>query len=198
MIRSIPSRRIPPTPFGAGGRGPAPVACSAALLWFLVLLAGCQPQVIIPEQPTAQEQYDFACQLFKEYSGLLMKRGQRREYADRAEAAFQMVIDRFPQEKQLVGRSELFIGMIWKQRGKERKALGIMEDLLEKHPSDDDIQIRALYEIGLLLDDLGKHRQAKDYYDKVVKRFGQSQKPEYRAIVTECRSRYQRVWSGGR
>jgi tetratricopeptide (TPR) repeat protein len=163
-----------------------------------VLLAGCHPQVVIPEQPTAQEQYDFACQLFKEYSGLLMKRGQRREYADRAEAAFQMVIDRFPQEKQLVGRSELFIGMIWKQRGKERKALGIMEDLLEKHPSDDDIQIRALYEIGLLLDDLGKHRQAKDYYDKVVKRFGQSQKPEYRAIVTECRSRYQRVWSGGR
>ena len=198
MFPSVCSRRISLPRFGAAGRGPALALRSAAILWLLALMAGCQTEVVIPEQPTAQEQYDFALQQFTEYSGLLMRSSQREEYARRAETAFQMVIDRFPQEKHLVARSELFIGMIWKQRGKERKALGIMEDLLEKHPSDDDIQIRALYEIGLLLDDLGKHRQAKDYYDKVVKRFGQSQKPEYRAIVTECRSRYQRVWSGGR
>ena len=197
MMRSIQSRRIPPTPFAAGRRGSAPMACSAALLWSLVLV-GCQPQVVIPEQPTAQEQYDFACRQFEEYSGLLMKSSQRQEYANRAEAAFQMVIDRFPQEKHLVARSELVIGTIWKQRGKERKALGIMKGLLEKYPSDEDIQIRALYDIGLLLDDLGKHRQAKDYYDRVLKRFGQSQKPEDIAIVTQCRTRYQRVWSGGK
>ena len=198
MIRSIQSRRIPPTPFAAGRRGSAPVACSAALLWSLALLVGCQPQVVIPEQPTAQEQYDFAVRQFTEYSGLLMNRSQRQEYANRAETAFQMVIDRFPQEKQLVGRSELFIGTIWKQRGKERKALGIMEGLVEKYPNDEDIQIRALYEIGLLLDDLGKHRQAKDYYDRVVKRYEATQDPDHKRIVTECRSRYQRVWSGGR
>lgn len=194
MMRSIQSRRIFPAPFAARRRGPA----AAALLLSLLLVAGCQTQVVIPEQSTAQEQYDFACRQFEEYSSLLMQTKQRQEYADRAEAAFQMVIDRFPQEKHLVARSELFIGTIWKQRGKERKALGIMKGLLEKYPSDADIQIRALYDIGLLLDDLGKHRQAKDYYDRVVKRFGQSQKPEEIAIVTQCRTRYQKVWSGSK
>jgi len=196
MIRSIQSRRIPPGPFAAGGRGPAPVACSAALLWFLALMAGCQTQVVIPEQPTAQEQYDLALRQFTDYSSILMKRNQREEYARRAETAFQMVIDRFPQEKHLVALSELFIGTIWKQRGKERKSLGIMEDLVEKYPNDVDIQIRALYEIGLLLDDLGKHRQAKDYYDRVVKRYEATQNPDHKRIVTDCRRCYQRVWSG--
>ena len=195
MFPSVYSRRISLPRFGAAGRGPALALRSAAILWLLALMAGCQTEVVIPEQPTAQEQYDFALQQFTEYSGLLMRSSQREEYARRAETAFQMVIDRFPQEKHLVARSELFIGMIWKQRGKVRKSLGIMEGLLEKYPNDEDIQIRALYEIGLLMDDLGKHRQAKDYYDRVVKRYEATPNPDHRVIVTDCRARYQRVWS---
>jgi hypothetical protein len=173
----------------------------AVLLSACVTLTACSwwsSDVVIPVLPTAQEQFDLATREFRNYTGFWGAGSQRNEYAERALAAYQTVIDKFPQEQSLVARSELCIGIIWKQQGKEHKALGILKGVQEKYASDDDVQIKTLHEIGLLLDDCGKHRQAKDYYDRVMKRYTQSTKQEHKAIVADCKSRYQRVWSGGK
>ncbi|HBF35096.1 TPA: hypothetical protein DDW35_11100 [Candidatus Sumerlaeota bacterium] len=170
--------------------------CLLIALSGVTLFLACHEPIVIPDMPTAQEQYAIALQQYQDFCNPIMahRKEQRDEIASRALAAFTNVITRFPAEKQEVAWSEYRIADIHKRLGKSKQSLEEFDLLSMKYPDNEDVAVSALMEAGDLSDDLGKHEKAKVYYNEAIKQFGASKKESTQKIIQYCATRYRKVW----
>ena len=139
-----------------------------AVLAFLVL--ACRTRYDIPSLDNVKDQYRYARQQDTQYRQPL-NAGQSDELSKIAIAAWQKVIDDFPNEIPSVSRARLNTALIHEDWGRSREALRIYEDLIEKCPDDDIIQATAMFRAAGLYDQNLEGEKAKEYYRLIIARF---------------------------
>ena len=143
-------------------------AAGLALLAFLVV--ACRTRYDIPALDDVKEQYRYARTQDTQYRQPL-NAGQGEELSKIAIAAWQKVVDEFPNETLSTSRARLNIALIHEDRGRNRDALRIYENLIETCPDDDIIQATAMFRAAGLYDQQNEGEKAKEYYRLIIARF---------------------------
>jgi len=173
----------------------------------LTMLTACQKRYIIPEQNNADEQLAYAVMRHLRFEKIPKRRRLPGEPVDKelspsdsqlrageiALAAYQKVIDAFPNEKLHVNRATLGLARVNDDLKRNEEALEIYEELIEQVPSDDTIQIQSLFYAARILDQQKKYDRANAYYRQVIDRFKSSKNPEFIKLVILAKREYQSV-----
>lgn len=167
---------------------PAPlIACVLLTL----TLCGCthfglgvkpEKQLVIPEFPSAQEQYRFAT-LFKDATIPAVDKNRRREQLNRLSQCYERVVRQFPDDPTYTPLARLEIADAARAAEEPRNALRQYQEILADYPENEYVQARALYSIGRTLDDVKEYEEAKSYYRRVHDEFVDSSSPAVRDIV---------------
>lgn len=168
-------------------------------LWgvFLVALAlpavGClkfrhQAKIDIPQMDTVNEQFKYAFERDEEYRRIPAAMANHKTQAAVTIAAYQKVIDVFPNELLQVGRARLGIAMVRTEEGDIQRALPIFEDLIKNDTDDEVVQIDAMFTLAGILDRLKRFDEAKAYYRTIVDKYTGHPNPSFAEMAN--RSRY--------
>lgn len=160
------------------------------LTMMLVGFSGCQTtkrllgikHYDIPQHATALKQLDYAVRQHL-ISRSPLNQDPEDEHADIAIAAYQKVIDAFPESKIECGRAKLGIATIYDGKDKYRKALPILEELIKDYPDDDQIQVDARFQAARIHDINKNFDQAKKHYSFIVNNYSDSRNAHFRKVV---------------
>jgi tetratricopeptide (TPR) repeat protein len=184
---------------GAPRAGRASRSRCALFVAYGLVLAGLVPALachrnpyVIPLQPSAQAQFNYARALEKPYRSPLRARSRKDDYA-RALAAYRAVLEKFPEDRLWPPRARLRIALMQESEGEKSVALRTYENLIKEYPNADDIQAAALYGAALIYDERKEFEKAQAYYDAILKRFGNPKNTLYARYVREARLRSQIV-----
>jgi tetratricopeptide (TPR) repeat protein len=173
---------------------PTAHAFTAALIAALLLLAGCSKNRFeITRHETVTDQFEFAQEQHQVYWRSSERMTDQKRLADIAIAAYQKVIDVFPDETTYANRSRLGIARVEDEEGHDHKALATYETLIAECPDDDVVQINAMYYAGKLLDERKEFEAAKDYYRTVVDRYSENTDKTFQQLVRASRMQYVKV-----
>jgi len=173
----------------------------------LTMLVACGPKYIIPEQNNADEQLSYAVMRHLRFEKVPKRSRRPGEPVDKelspsesqlrageiALAAYQKVVDAFPNEKLHVNRATLGLARVNDALKRNEKALAIYEDLIEQVPSDDTIQIQSLFHAAKILDQQKRYERANRYYRQIIDRFKTTENPEFKKLVLLAQREYQDV-----
>lgn len=175
-----------------------------ALLGLLLLSACLRPQYDIPALEDAQTQFEFAARQYSQFNSPYNRppltgpvdedqARRREELYYKTLAAYQTVIDNFPEEDLYARRSRLAIATVHDEYGERAKALDIYRQLIEEYPQDEVIQAKALFRAGIICDERGAHEEAKRYFREATDRFKDHSNPNFRHIAEMSEFAYRRV-----
>ncbi len=164
-----------------------------APVFSLAILLSCSGNsYTIPKQDSAAKQLARAVRAEQNYLSPIQK-AKRKERAERAIAAYQKVLDEYPEETQIVQRAELRIAIIHQRQGRLRKAMKILKRLLVEAADDPRVQIYSLLGIAQIHDVRREYAEAQEYYGKIVERYGKHTTRDFQNVVRESRRLYQQI-----
>lgn len=159
----------------------------------LIFSTSCGKKIIIPDYPTAKEQWLFAMKEKKNTIPALDEAARQRQLA-RLEMAFLKVIEQFPDDKQFTPGAYINLGDTYLKFKQHHKAIKIFTEAIEKYPDQEDVQLFGHFGIANAYDLLGRYDDAIKGYKYCLDKFGNSQNPEFKKIVDLARDRYNRVY----
>lgn len=179
-------------------RSVRPALWSALLLALVILSSGChwfhhRAKIDIPQMDTVNEQFKYAMKQQEELGKVPAQMSKHKEQAAVTIAAFQKVVDAFPDERLQVGRSKLGIAMVRLEEGDTQRALGIFEDLIKNNADDEVGTVLAMYNAAGILDHMGRFEEAKTYYRKIFDGYTGSADPTLAKLADLSRLYYYRV-----
>ena len=168
--------------------------------WVLLLavalfcLQACGPKkIVIPEMMTPQEQYALALEAFQEAQGILVE-GERQDQAIlEAEAAFRLVIERFPNDDRFTPESELMLGETALLKRDFPLAVERYQEALDHYPNNHRVQTLGLFRLGESLDSIRKYRKAKEAYKLLIDRYEDDENPSIQRLVDRAREKYRSI-----
>lgn len=179
----------------------------------LVALLGCgglfgRKSYIIPEENTAAEQFSVAMTQEKRARGTLVKATRVEEY-NKAVAAYDAVISRFPSDQQFSPAAWIAKSELWYQLGGEEssyyaKALKGFRTSADKFADQADIRAAALWGLGRTYDQLARaqgdsaagrssQQSAQAAYKAIIDEFSNHEDPAIRSLVGQAKLRYRIV-----
>jgi len=168
--------------------------CMAAALVAVLLLAGCsQNRFDVTRHETVAEQFQFALEQHQAYHRSPERLTNQKRLGEIGIAAYQKVLDVFPDETKYVNRSRLGIARIQDEEGQDRQALAAYEALIQECPDDDVVQINSMYYAGRILDSRKDFEAAKDYYRTIVDRYSESEDKTFQHLVRISQMEYRKV-----
>ncbi len=130
-------------------------------------------QLVIPDFPSAKEQYGFAV-LFKDGMITATDKGRREMQVARLSQCYGRVISSYPEDPIYTPLARLEIADALRSIGETRKARREYEQLIAGYPENEYVQARSMFSIGRVLDQTGDFQEAKNYYKRVNEEFGES------------------------
>lgn len=167
-----------------------------AAFFAIFALSGCfwkSKEFVIPEMPSAREQYDVAYTSYRKAEGVIVKTDQRKDAITEAETAFKMVISRFPNDVGFTPRADLMLGRCQMLREDFGKAANQYRTILERYPDNKEIQAVGLYELGLALDGDKQYAEAKKAYRQMIERFSSEKDTVIQDYLSLARRRYRAI-----
>jgi tetratricopeptide (TPR) repeat protein len=105
-------------------------------------------------------------------------------------AAYQAVIDHFPEDQIFTPLAVAGIGNCYFRMGDYQKTINTFKNAKEKYPNYPYLHAFAEYKIGQSCENLKRDREAKQHYKRCMDTFGHSDNPEIKMIVGMCRDRW--------
>lgn len=167
-----------------------------AAIGMLCALNGCflfPRSFVIPELPTAREQYDVAYESYRKAQGILVQTAEKDRTVEEAKAAFRRVAERFPDDPIYTPRAHLMLGRCEFVRQGYKKAARYYRSALDLYPDNKEVQAIGLYELGMALDESRQHAAAKESYRQFIERFADERDPEIQQRLSEARKRYRMI-----
>jgi tetratricopeptide (TPR) repeat protein len=168
----------------------------------IVALAACSaldrskqsnaPMLVIPDFPTAEEQYQFAFR----YQGtqiLSMDRDKRSVQFAKIVQCYEKVVQNFPSDVKHTPLARLAIADTLSKQGQFPQATAHYEAIMRDYPSNEYVQARATFSIGRIHDRTGNHQLAKDTYRQIMDRYGNSRSRAVHDVVKRASTLYHMV-----
>lgn len=172
------------------------------LVLMVVGLTGCasigagggadEKQLVIPDFPTAKEQYGFAV-LFKDAMIPSTEPGKRASQISRMRQCYERVVSNFPDDATYTPLARLEIADGFRTIGDVKKARSQYEEILEQFPDNEYVAARAHFSIGRILDQTGQPAEAKAVYHQVHEDYANSSSGAVRDIVKRADRLYYSV-----
>lgn len=171
-------------------RFPAPLLLAA-----LAFLSGCflSNPYVIPEMPTAAQQFEVAYNAYRTAQTTVPKSKQRREAAEEAIAAFREVRRLYPEDPTFTPRAELMIARCELLRGEYKRAARNYRRALERYPGSREVRVNGLYELGLSLENTGRYRESKEVFRQFLQEFSTDEDPVVKEHIQDARTRYMQI-----
>jgi tetratricopeptide (TPR) repeat protein len=147
------------------------------------------PEVVFPRLDSARQQFYYAAQ-FDEQT--LVGKGPEKgeERLRRIIAAYQTVLDHFPDDQLFAPLAQAAIGNCYFRMKDYRKTIQVFKRLQDRYPNYPFIHAEAEWKIGRSYDLLGNSSQAKRHYKRCIDTFGRSKNDQIQAIVSMCKQFY--------
>jgi len=150
-----------------------------------------EPEVVFPRLDTARAQFYYAAR-YDENTLVGGSREERNRRLRRIIAAYQTVLDNFPDDQFYTPLALASIANCYFRMGDYREAIKIFEEAKKRYPNYPFIHAQAEYKIAQSLDRLGKTAEAKRRFKRCIDTFRHSENDQIRAIVAMCEQLYLR------
>jgi tetratricopeptide (TPR) repeat protein len=147
-----------------------------------------RPSAVFPRLDTARDQFNYAAEI--DQNTLAGPREKGVERLQRVVAAYQMVLDHFPDDPIYTPLAEAGIGNCYFRMKEYRKAIRTFKRLEARYPNFSFIHAQAEWKIGQSLDSLGNSFEAKIHYKRCIDTFGRSKNEQIQLIVALCKQYY--------
>jgi tetratricopeptide (TPR) repeat protein len=147
------------------------------------------PDVVFPRLDSAREQFFYARQV-DERTLVGRKTEERDVRLTQVIAAYQMVLDHFPDDQLYAPLALASIGNCYYRLRDYRGTIRIFKNIQERYPCYPFVHAEAEWMIGRSLDTLGDSREAKRHYKLCIDTFGHSRNEAIKALVALCKQRY--------
>ncbi|MDX2175751.1 MAG: tetratricopeptide repeat protein [Candidatus Sumerlaeia bacterium] len=168
-----------------------------ATLAALLLLGGCShfrsgPDWVIPEMDTAEAQLEVAYSQDRRARNTFDVENRTEEYA-KAIAAYELVIERFPTDRDAAPLALLRTAELQRDQDNWPAALELYEEAVAKHPENPQVHAGGLYGMGLAYDELKQPQRAQAAYKALIEQYGADGDPQIRELARAARLRYQLI-----
>jgi hypothetical protein len=141
----------------------APLALAVLGLFSVACQTMGGSRYIIPDMPTAQEQFNLAEVQYQKSRGYLPE-DLRRQSENEARAAYDAVLKRFPEDMDYTPLAKLRLAFLDKFQGRARKSLRQFETLAESYPDNDVVYLNSVFQSAAIYDDLKDYAKAQANY----------------------------------
>lgn len=154
--------------------------------------ASTENQLVIPEFPSAKEQYGFAT-LFKDSTIPATDENRREVQVSRLTQCYDQVVQKFPDDPTYTPLARLEMADAARSIAQLKDAQRQYNEILADYPGNEYVQARSLYSIGRTLDSLHDYEEAKIYYRRVHDEYADSSSAAVRDIVKRADRLYYSV-----
>lgn len=157
-------------------------------------LCACHREpIIIPDYPSATEQYLFAKKQ-KETAFLSPSRETKRaDQIKSAILAFERVTERYPDDLRVTPMAWMDLGDMHLHNKDYREAIRHYEIVLQKYPDQDEVVCKSLFGLGRSHDGLKNFEKALDYYKQCFERFENDKRTPLAMIGRQAKQSYGRI-----
>lgn len=148
-----------------------------------------EKQLVIPDFPTAKEQYSFAI-MYQRSLIISPDMARRQVQMDKVTQCHDRVLKNFPGDQTYAPLAMVAIADANASIGELPTAIEIYHATMAKYPDNEYIQARALFAIARTLDNQGKFQEAKDTYRQVMERFSASHSAAVQDLVRRAQGLY--------
>ncbi len=173
-----------------------------ALAGVALALAGCakfnagkssdEGKLVIPDFPSAREQYGFAMVYQKSQVPSTIPERLSMQL-DREIQCYQKVVTNFPDDTVHTPLALLNIGDAWGMKGDLKQANQVFADAKRRWPNDDFVQARAAYSEARVLDQQKKYAAAKQLYKQIMDTYANNPDPKVNGIAKRAGTLYYRL-----
>jgi len=148
-----------------------------------------ESDVVFGRRDSARDQYYDAVK-FNEATLVPREPKIRDMRLRRVIAAYQMVLDHFPDDPLYTPLAWASIGNCYSRMEEYRRAIRIFKEIEERYPNYPFVHAEAEWIIGSSLDKMGKSAEAKRHYRRCVDTFRHSENDQIKFYVALCEQRY--------
>lgn len=167
-----------------------------AAIGIVCAMTGCfllPRSYVIPDLPTAREQYDVAYDSYRKAQGMLVHTSEKDKKVEEAKMVFRRVGERFPDDPVYTPRAHLMLGRSELIRQEYKKAARYYRTAIEMYPDNKEVQAIGLFELGMALDEAKQHSAAKEAYRQFIERFADDRDADIQQRLSEARKRYRMI-----
>lgn len=149
--------------------------------------------LIIPDFPTAKEQFNFA----QVYAGSMLispELPRRREQMAKIAETYQRVITNFPNDPTYVPLTTLELGDCAARSSEDALAIQLYQQAYGQAGTNDFVKSRAEYSIARVYDNQLRHEEAKAIYKRIIDIYGKSPSGRVQDVVRRSATEYYRVY----
>jgi len=144
-----------------------------------------KPKYDIPVQDSVFEQWKFAVQLHAKFNDPLYKEF-REENGNKTLAAYQKLVEAWPEATDYVNRSRLAMALVTDSMGRRSDALAQYEKLRKELPNDDKVVVYCLYYSAQIYDSQKKYDKAQECYREIVRDYKDKKAPDIKEFVAHA------------
>ncbi|MBI1292909.1 tetratricopeptide repeat protein [bacterium] len=155
----------------------------------LTFLGGCGlkskifgPDYTVPEKDSAREQAQIADRASRQAQQLVESKARREAYL-KAVAAFQMVQERFPDDRVYTPAATLMEGDLYGKIEEYRRAESAYRKAIARYADIPDVHAGALLGLGESLYQQNRNNEGNEIMKQIVDTYGRSEDPAIRARV---------------
>jgi len=156
------------------------------------LAAPAEKKLVIPDYPTAKDQYNFA-EMYKGSQVLTGDAARRKQQMSKAAQCYQRVVDRFPEDVNFTPRAIVDLGDCAAQSQDYKVALTHYNRAISGYPDNEYVVARSMCAIGMIQDKREEHEAAKATYKDIIDRFSNSRSMAVRDLVKRASVLYFKV-----
>lgn len=151
-----------------------------------------KPELVIPDLPSAKEQYGFA--VMYQRSLIIPAEPKRRgEILQRCILCHERVIKNFPDDQIYTPLSYVEIADCVAGQSNYKKALQMYTAAMQKYPQNDFLQARCLFYIARCQDRMGNFEYAKQLYKQFLDTYRDSKEPNVQQMLKRAQTAYYQV-----
>lgn len=154
--------------------------------------APTEEKLIIPNYPTAKDQYNFA-RVYQNSQVRTSDKTRRDVQLDKAIQAYRKVLEVFPNDEQFAPLAMMNIGDCVGMKKDYRGAREVYAEAAARWPHIELIQARTAYSTARTMDQEQRFEDGKAVYKKIMEQYGNSQDPAVRQIAKLSAENYYRL-----
>lgn len=147
-----------------------------------------EKELIIPDFPTAKEQFEFASH-FQNNQLIVPELKRRRLQMAKIGQYYQRVLTNFPNDPEYVPMTYLELGDCAAQSDAFDMAIGYYQKA-QASTRDDFVHARSQFSIGRIYDTQERYVEAKNIYKSIMDRYGTNQSGRIRDVVKRSAQMY--------
>lgn len=143
-----------------------------------------EPDYVFPRLDSARAQYSYAAQIHGNAVS------ETREKLQQIIAAYQQVLDYFAEDELWTPLALAQIGVCYFRMANYRKTIEVMRRAKQAYPNYPFVHAQAECWIGRSLENMGRHREAKEHYKRCMDTFRHNKNTQIQEIVGIARTHW--------